>query len=140
MDSEGGTLWARSRLERLADKGDRDDESIVINPLDEYILERQVLVLDRTVPRENDGAQPRADVVEDSTLRAELLSPLLVEERGRVYEGLVKHEPEERLDVQGIEEPKVHLMVVRLDADPLVNEVVCEPSRETLPEVALHLR
>ena len=51
----------------------------------------------------------------------------------------MKKEPEERLDVQGIEEPKVQLMVVRLGADRLVNEVVRESSRVVPLEVALHL-
>ena len=47
----------------------------------------------------------------------------------------MQDEPEERLDVQGIEETEVELMIVGLDADPLVNQVVGEPPRILLLEV-----
>ena len=117
----------RALLENLADERNRDDESIRVVSLDEEILERDVLLLDRLVLREGQPSEPRSEILEQRSFRAGLDRLLRVEERGELDERLVEDSFDEKRHGEGVEEFEIELMIIRFDAHSLSDDVMGEP-------------
>lgn len=114
-------------LEDLADEGDGDDEAVTVVALDEELLERDVLLLDRSILGERESSEPGSQVLEQRALRRGLDCLLRVEEGRELDVRLVEDALAEERHREGVEELVVQLVVVGLDADSLRNEVVGEP-------------
>ena len=116
-------------LEDLADERDRHDEAVRVVTFDQKLLERNVRVLDRLVLGEREAAEPRAEVLEQSTLGRGLDRLVGIEEGREFDKRLVQDALDERRHLERLEELLVELVVVRLDRDSLRDEVVREPGK-----------